>query len=106
MRQAVYVPQDHRMGVGKSTGRCSDQQRSRGVKLFHYERTRVAFMHRLLLLSWDGLRGNEEGYLTLEKMADHKPSTICLITSGATIPKKRTVVSEEYQKFIDDLSPR
>ena len=63
MRQPGDVPQD---GLVKSTGRCSNQQRSREVKLFHYERTRVAFIHSLLLLSRGGLRGNEDGYLTLE----------------------------------------
>ena len=63
MRQPGDVPQD---GLVKSTGRCSNQQRSWEVKLFHYERTRVVFIHSLLLLSRGGLRGNEDGYLTLE----------------------------------------
>lgn len=63
MQQPGDVPQDE---LVESTGRCSDQQRSREVKLFHYERTRVVFIHSLLLLRRGGLRGNGDGYLTLE----------------------------------------
>lgn len=63
MRQARDVPRDR---LVESTGRCSDQRRSREVKLFHYERTRVVFIHSLLLLSRAGFRGNGDGYLTLE----------------------------------------
>lgn len=34
----------------ESMGRCRDRQRSPGVKLFHYQRTRVVFIRSLLHL--------------------------------------------------------
>lgn len=42
----------------ESMGRCRDRQRSRGVKLFHYQRTRVVFIRSLLHLR-KGLGGVE-----------------------------------------------
>lgn len=43
----------------ESMGRCRDRQRSRGVKLFHYQRTRVVFIRSLLHLR-KGLGGGVE----------------------------------------------
>lgn len=56
----------HRSGRGekkKSTGRCSDQQRSEEVRLFHYEKDKggiysQAFTHKL-----DGLKREERKIL-------------------------------------------
>lgn len=50
----------HRSGGEKSTGRCSDQQRSEGSGSSITKRTRVVFIHRLLTTSWMGLEGGEE----------------------------------------------
>lgn len=52
MRQAGDAPQGE---LVESIGRCWDRQRSREVKLFHYERTRVVFIHSPFHLGRGGL---------------------------------------------------
>lgn len=67
----------------ESTGRCCERRRSPEVKLFHYERTRVVFIHSLLLRSRGGLRGEWRRILNPSgKKADYKPSPVSLITAG------------------------
>lgn len=43
-------------GAGRIDGQMLRPAEVRGVKLFHYERTRVVFIHSPLFLRWAGLR--------------------------------------------------
>lgn len=85
MRQAGDVPQGE---LVESIGRCWDRQRSQEVKLFHYERTRVVFIHSPFHLGRGGLgAGNGDGYLTLEAKKKKRLATnpALFLSSGVEI---------------------